>query len=164
MKILVISDSHRDNLKMRRVIEKEKKENPFDMVIHCGDIEGGEYILEKLAGCRVEVVPGNNDFFANMEPEREFTLCGKKFWVTHGHYYYVSMGPERLISEAKARGVDVVLYGHTHRPSVIERDGILAVNPGSVAFPRQEGRIPTYIIMTVDPDGRIKTEIKELRK
>jgi len=160
LKILVISDSHRDNLKMRKVMDRER---PFDMVIHCGDIEGGEDFLRRCAKCPVEVVPGNNDFFSDLEIEREFTLCGKKFWVTHGHYYYVSMGNERIISEAKARGVDVVLYGHTHRPSVVEKDGVLAVNPGSIAYPRQEGRRPTYIIMTINEAGKIRTEIKELR-
>ncbi|MBR6329667.1 MAG: metallophosphoesterase [Lachnospiraceae bacterium] len=161
MKILVMSDSHRDNIKMRQVIERER---PFDMVIHCGDIEGGEYFLERLADCTVKIVSGNNDFFSDLDSELEFTVMDRRFWVTHGHYYYVSMSPERIEHEAVSRGVDVVLFGHTHRPYIHESRGVLAINPGSVAFPRQEGRIPTYAVMEIDEDGRIKAEIRELSK
>ena len=37
------------------------------------------------------------------------------FFATHGHYYGVSMGEERLKAEARGRGADIVMYGHTHR-------------------------------------------------
>ncbi len=160
MKILIISDSHRDNEKMKLAILQEAT---FDMVIHCGDIEGGEYFLKKAAGCPVEIVSGNNDFFSDLENEREFEIMGKRFWLTHGHYYYVSMSPERIVHEGKSRGADVVLFGHTHRPVIYRDDEILAVNPGSIAYPRQEGRIPTYAVMTIDESGHIDVEIKYLK-
>ena len=70
------------------------------------------------------------------------------------------MGNEILKDEARSRGVDIVMYGHTHRP-VIEYDGdIIAINPGSLTYPRQEGRQPTYIIMTIDESGEADFELK----
>ena len=59
-----------------------------------------------------------------------------------------------LKEEAQARGVDIVMYGHTHKPVIdMERD-ITAINPGSLSFPRQEGRRPSYILMELDKDGQ----------
>ena len=40
--------------------------------------------------------------------------------ITHGHYYYVSAGLEDIKKEARGRGMDIVMFGHTHRP-LIER-------------------------------------------
>lgn len=146
MKIIIVSDTHRKNDNYFRVIEMHKP----DMVIHCGDSEGSEYALTEAAGCPVKIVTGNNDFFSRLPKELEFTIGQYKVWVTHGHNYYVSMGNEHIKQEAAARGVDIVFYGHTHKP-VIDRDGdVIAVNPGSLSYPRQEGRRPSYVIMETD--------------
>lgn len=150
MKILVISDSHRNNQNIKTVIEKVK---PIDMLIHCGDAEGSEYYIGEIAQCPMEIVLGNNDFFSSLPIEREFNIGKYKIWLTHGHYFYVSMGPERLIEEAESRGVDIVMFGHTHRPFLQKRGRIMAVNPGSISYPRQEGRKPSYIIMEIDEKG-----------
>ena len=54
-----------------------------------------------------------------------------------------------LKDEAKSRGFNIVMYGHTHRPSIDMSDPeVTVINPGSLAYPRQEGRRPTYIVMT----------------
>jgi len=64
------------------------------------------------------------------------------------------MGNERLKQEARARGVDIVFYGHTHRPVVEIEDDVIAVNPGSISYPRQDERKPSYVIMEVDRFGK----------
>ncbi len=149
-KILIISDTHRHNDNYLLVVEKC---GPFDMVIHCGDVEGSEYTICETAGCPVEMVMGNNDFFSTLPREKEFYLGKYKVWLTHGHNYYVYMDNKTIKTEAKARGVDIVMYGHTHRP-VVDYDGeIIAVNPGSMTYPRQEGKRPSYIIMEIDKQG-----------
>lgn len=150
MKILVVSDTHRRDLMFK---EAYVREEPVDMVIHCGDIEGSEDYIKEIADCPVEMVMGNNDFFSYLPREKEFMIGKYKVWITHGHYFNVSLGRERLKEEAKFRGVDIVMYGHTHRP-VIDYDGDLTViNPGSLGYPRQEGRRPSYIVMETDRDG-----------
>ncbi len=159
MKVLIVSDTHRKNDNYFKVLEMHKP----DMVIHCGDAEGSEYALTQAADCPVHIVLGNNDFFSDLPRELELEIEGYKVWVTHGHNYYVSMGNELLKQEAIARGMDIVMYGHTHRPVVDRDDDIIAVNPGSLSYPRQEGRLPSYIIMETDRFGEVHFTIAYLR-
>lgn len=150
MKILIVSDTHRRNDNYIRALERVA---PVDMVIHCGDIEGSEYVIAESAGCPVQMVVGNNDFFSDLPREKEFLIGRYKVWLTHGHTYYVSMGNETIKKEAKERGVDIVMFGHTHRPIVDIESDLTAVNPGSLTYPRQEGKRPSYIVMDLDKAG-----------
>lgn len=150
MKILIVSDTHHNNENYLKAVEKTA---PLDMVIHCGDIEGSEYLIAKSAGCPVQMVMGNNDFFSDLPREKEFSIGKYKVWLTHGHNYCVSMGNETIKREAKERGVDIVMYGHSHRPVIDMDHEVIAVNPGSLTYPRQEGRRPSYIIMDIDRNG-----------
>ncbi len=146
MKVLIVSDTHRKNENYFKVLEMHKP----DMVIHCGDAEGSEYALTQAVDCPVSIVLGNNDFFSDLPRELEFNIGKYKVWVTHGHNYYVSMGNENLKREALVRGKDIVFYGHTHKPVVDMDGGVIAVNPGSLSYPRQEGHRPSYVIMEID--------------
>ena len=158
MKVIIVSDTHRKNANYFRVLELHQP----DLIIHCGDIEGSEYALEQAASCPVKMVTGNNDFFSELPRELELTVDKYKVWVTHGHTYYVSMSNEYLVEEAMSRGVDVVCYGHTHKPSVSKERGIWVVNPGSLSYPRQEGRKPSYCIMETDRFGDLHFTIAYL--
>ncbi len=124
-----------------------------DMLIHCGDVEGSEDFIRSIAGCPVHMVAGNNDFFTDLKKEEEFYIGDYKVWLTHGHNYYVSMGTEFIREEAKSRGVDIVMFGHTHRP-YLEQGKVTVLNPGSLSYPRQEGRRPSYILMELDAKGQ----------
>ena len=159
MKVLIVSDTHRRNENYIKVLERV---SPVDMVIHCGDIEGSEYLIAESAGCPVQMVVGNNDFFSDLPREKEFHIGKYKVWLTHGHNYYVSMSNENLKHEARMRGVDVVMYGHAHRPVVDIEDDIIAVNPGSLTYPRQDNRKPSYIIMDLDREGKAHFTINYL--
>lgn len=150
MKILIVSDSHKHNENIKKVLDKVK---PIDLMIHCGDAEGSEYYLEGIAECPLLIVAGNNDFFTELEKEKVFNIKKYKVLLTHGHYYYVSMGVEKLVGEAKLKGVDIVMFGHTHRPMLDIRDDIVVLNPGSISYPRQDDRKPTYMIMEIDRYG-----------
>ena len=150
MRILVISDTHRKNDNYLNVVKKVGK---LDMVIHLGDVEGSEYTIEEAAGCPVEMVAGNNDFFSNLPLEKTLQIGKYRVMITHGHRYYIGMGNEMLKEEATAHGVDIVMYGHTHKPVIDISDNIVAINPGSLSYPRQENRKPSYIIMEIDEKG-----------
>ena len=154
MRILIVSDTHRNDRNLREVLEKVA---PVDMLIHCGDTEGSEYYIEQIAGCPVHIVSGNNDFFTDMPREEEFMVGDYKVWLTHGHQYYVYMGNDAIKEEARARGANIVMYGHTHRPLIDQAKtvyDVTTVNPGSISYPRQEGRRPSYVIMEVDRFGK----------
>lgn len=150
MRILIISDTHRRNENFLRVIEEVGKP---DLLVHCGDVEGSEYLISEAAGCPVQMVQGNNDFFSSLPREAEFRIGRYKVWVTHGHQYYVSMNYELLKEEARAREADIVMCGHTHRPVLEENADLTLINPGSLSYPRQEGRRPSYVLMELDEKG-----------
>ena len=158
-RILIVSDTHRQNDNFFRLLDMYE---PFDLVIHCGDVEGSEYAISESAGCPVRMVAGHNDFFSELPREQEFMLGSYKVWLTHGHSYYVSMGNETICKEAAGRDVDIVMYGHSHKPVVEITDDVIAVNPGSLTYPRQEGRRPSYIIMELDEDGEAQFAIHYL--
>ena len=161
MKILVVRDTHRKDDNLKLVLSEEC---PLDMLIHLGDAEGSEHFIPDWVNpeCRMEMVLGNNDFFSRLDREREIDIAGHKAFITHGHYYGVSMGPEGLVDEAKSRGCDIAMYGHTHRPFLDVIDGVTVLNPGSLSYPRQEGRRPSYMIIHVDADGKMDYQQKYL--
>ena len=161
MKILVVSDTHRKDDNLKLVLSEEC---PLDMLIHLGDAEGSEHFIPDWVNpeCRMEMVLGNNDFFSRLDREREIDIAGHKAFITHGHSYGVSMGPEGLVDEAKSRGCDIAMYGHTHRPFLDVIDGVTVLNPGSLSYPRQEGRRPSYMIIHVDADGKMDYQQKYL--
>lgn len=160
MKILIVSDTHRRDGNLTEVVDKER---PFDCLIHLGDTEGSEDYIRELAGCPSYIVSGNNDFFCDLPREEEIVLGKYKVLLTHGHYYYVSLELDEIRRQAQSRGVDIVMFGHTHRP-LIERDpDVTLINPGSLAYPRQEGRKPSYILMEIDEAGEAHFEVKYLK-
>lgn len=159
MKVLIISDTHGRNAGLDEVWDAEKD---VDMVIHLGDIEGGEIHLDTLYYCPIHMVKGNNDYFSDLPMEKEIKIGKYRALITHGHQYRVSLGPEHLITEGKLRGVDIVMHGHTHRPYLDKKSGIIVLNPGSLTYPRQEGRRPAYMIMEINSAGELSFEQKFL--
>ena len=165
MKVLIVSDTHRQGENFYRALEETK---PVSLVIHCGDVEGQEYEFEEavreMNNCPCVVAAGNNDFFSNLKNDVEVQIGPYKALVTHGHNYYISVSNEFLRQEAKARGYQMVFYGHTHRPAVDDKGGIWAVNPGSLSYPRQEGRKPSYAVMEIDGEGKTEVTIHYLER
>ncbi|MBS6194726.1 MAG: metallophosphoesterase [Clostridiales bacterium] len=150
MKILVVSDTHGRCSELMRVLQKVK---PIDALIHCGDVEGEENYIRQIAECPCYIVRGNNDFFSDLEREEIFSLGNYKIMVTHGHLYGVSIDTSMLEEEAVSRGVQVVMFGHTHRPFLEQKENITLLNPGSLSYPRQSGRKPGFLIMEIDQEG-----------
>ena len=149
-RIMIVSDSHRRHGNLAEAIYNEGQ---LDLLIHLGDIEGEEDIIQELAGCETIMVPGNNDFFSPLPREREIELAGKKVLLTHGHYYYVSLDLQTLREECIARGIDIVMFGHTHKPYIEIDEDVTVLNPGSVSYPRQSDHMPTFLIMEIDDEG-----------
>lgn len=159
MKVLIVSDTHKHHENLIRVLEREGK---IDIMIHLGDAEGYEDDIADMAGCPLEIVAGNNDFFSTLPKEKELQIGKYKVLITHGHYYYVSAGVEDIKKEAAGRDMDIVMFGHTHRPLLERGKGIIALNPGSLSYPRQEGRKPSYAIMEFDKNGEAHFSIEYL--
>lgn len=80
-------------------------------------------------------VYGNCDIMPpkDVPRERELFVEGHRIWMTHGHFQSVKMGLHEITQEARARGIDLVLFGHTHR-QISEQSGSLKLcNPGSIS-------------------------------
>lgn len=151
MKILVVSDSHGRNMYLEKIIDKV---SPIDLLVHLGDFEGSEDYIEAIAPCKTEMVSGNNDYFTELEREKIIKIGKYSVLLTHGHRYRVNYDIYSLKENARLNGANIVMFGHTHRPLIDVSDDIIVINPGSISQPRQDGRIPTYIIMEIDSGGQ----------
>ena len=156
-------------------VVRQSIENPRDIDQNLVDAQQARRILDRLVGYQLSPLlwkkikrglsAGRVQSVATRmvdDREREIDIAGHKAFITHGHYYGVSMGPEGLVDEAKSRGCDIAMYGHTHRPFLDVIDGVTVLNPGSLSYPRQEGRRPSYMIIHVDADGKMDYQQKYL--
>ncbi len=122
----IISDTH--GLVRPQAVEAL---NGVNMILHAGDI-GNQEVLDALKDIApVVAVRGNNDKgdWAQALPDWEVVEVGKV------SIYMLHDVKEIDISPSGA-GFHVVVSGHSHKPSVEERRGVLYVNPGS-AGPRR---------------------------
>jgi putative phosphoesterase len=97
-----------------------------DYIIHGGDI-GAAAILDELSALApLTAVKGNNDrqAWAAHLPETEMIRVG-------GIFIYIIHDIAQLDIEPHAAGAHVIVSGHSHKPLIELRDGILYVNPGS---------------------------------
>lgn len=157
MRIMIVSDTHGRHAGLDTALEQEGK---IDMLLHLGDVEDGEHYIEAIAEYPVHMIAGNNDYFSYLSKEKEIKIGKYRVFLTHGHNYYVSMNTQKLREEARVRGVDIVMFGHTHKPYIDTEGDVVVINPGSLSYPRQEGRRGTYIMMEIDSAGNANFELK----
>ena len=115
-----------------------------DAIVHAGDI-CNQTVLDALARIApLTVVRGNNDTgdWATAIPlQATLDVQQVQIFVVHD----IADVPRNLHEE----GVRVVVTGHSHKPLIAERDGVLFVNPGS-AGPRRF-KLPISVgMLTID--------------
>jgi len=149
MRIGLISDTH--GLLRPEVLDFL---SGSDHIVHGGDVCDAA-VLEKLrAIAPVTAVRGNNDRGAWAAGLRESEL------VRLGDVFLYAIHDLAGIDiEPRAAGVQVVVSGHSHRPAIDERDGVLYVNPGS-AGPRRF-RLPISAGELAVEGGRVSARIVE---
>ena len=126
-----------------------------ELIIHGGDI-GDADILEQLrAIAPVTAVRGNNDRdrWADALHETEVLEVGESI-------IYVVHNIAELDVDPAAAGFHVVVSGHSHKPSVQQRDGVLYVNPGS-AGPRRF-KLPVSVAQLMVVGTSIEARVVEL--
>lgn len=159
MKVLILSDTHGYNDTMYEVIDREA---PFDMLIHCGDLEGAYDGLRAKVNCTLHVVAGNNDYDPDMDRVRVFDIGRYKAVLTHGHRYHLYSDLSSLFYLAAENHADFVFFGHTHVPMIKEEGPVTLINPGSLTYPRQHGRKPSYIVGTIEDGSNPVFEVRYL--
>ncbi|MBL8265547.1 metallophosphoesterase family protein [Steroidobacter sp.] len=136
--------------------EALKHLSDVERIIHAGDI-GSPNVLEKLQTLApVSAVRGNNDKGSWAEAIPESLL-----FEIRGHSIHVLHELAKIDMSPSAAGVAVVISGHSHKPEVEERDGVLFLNPGSLG-PRRF-RLPIALAKLYITDTAVRAEIIEIR-
>lgn len=151
--VLIVSDTHGSATRLEELIRRRQSllgDGEPSVIIFLGDG------TEDLFSCRYYdkvisyAVRGNCDTgsWARFSPEGEeiplqrlITLGKHRVFMTHGHAYSVKSTRLELCREAARQGADIVLFGHTHAPTLeyikkgsafgVDRDLVL-FNPGSL--------------------------------
>lgn len=149
-RIGVISDTH--GLLRPEALERLRGSHH---IIHAGDI-GAPSIIEALRDLApTTAIRGNIDaggWAAELPDTQTLHLADMSFHVLHKI--------EELSPEISSGGVDVVIFGHSHRASVNIRGRTLFLNPGS-AGPRRF-RLPVTVASLTIAQGRVRPQIHQL--
>lgn len=118
MKLAILSDTH--GLLRPEVTEHLKT---ADVILHGGDINKQSIVDQLQQYAPLYVVRGNNDkeWAEHIPHDLTVTLDGVTFYMVHN----------KKEVPADLSGVDVVVFGHSHKYVQEEKDGILWLNPGS---------------------------------
>ncbi|AXQ27228.1 metallophosphoesterase [Solimonas sp. K1W22B-7] len=126
-----------------------------DLILHAGDI-GDAAILEQLAAIApIHAVRGNND-----TEGPEAALPETLLVEAGGRRLYLLHDLKELRVNPAAERMAAVISGHSHRPKIETRQGVLYVNPGS-AGPRRFSLPIALARMTLGPSG-VEAEIVTL--
>ena len=152
MRIGVISDTHG-----RVRPEVKERLQGVDCILHAGDFDSPEILdeLERIAP--VYGVRGNNDWggWAQALPRvMRFAMGGVSFCMAHN----------RNDIPWNLTGVDVVIFGHTHRYEEERVMGRLWLNPGSCSYPRPYRTVPTMVLLDIEEDGGLTVFPVELSR
>jgi uncharacterized protein len=148
MRIGLISDTH--NLVRPEALDALRG---VAHIIHAGDICKRDVLDTLAALAPLTAVRGNNDFadeLAHVPEHARIELAGATIHVVHD----IADAPRQL------DGIDIVVTGHSHKPLIERRGGVLFVNPGS-AGPRRFSLPITLALLDID-DGEPNARIVQL--
>lgn len=125
------------------------------MIIHAGDFDTVDVKQRLIEIAPLHAVRGNMDRGPGLAelPRSKVTEVG-------GAVIYTLHDLDQLDLDPAAAGFQAVVYGHYHRPEVIERKGVLFLNPGSPSSPRM-GTSKSLARMYIR-GGKIETEFVNL--
>lgn len=160
MRVLIISDTHTGSIeKLPQSVLKEA--SIADFILHAGDIVGLDLIeeLEKI-NPNVLAVRGNMDYFVpedELPLKRVIELGGIKIGLSHGAGSHCGI-ENRLMYEFD--DVDIIVYGHTHKPFWGKIGDVYFLNPGSPTSNRFQPN-GTFALLFIE-NGRYRAEIKSV--
>ncbi len=147
MKILLFSDTH-GNLK--GPLEVLRREPGVDRFFHMGDTYYDAVRIRDRSGVPMTAVKGNMDGGSEGPALEVVGLEGVRFMLVHGDRYHVTRDIAVLDYEAESRDVQVVCFGHTHKPFDHAFNGRRYLNPGAFSHGRA-----FYGVLTVE-DGTVE--------
>lgn len=131
-----------------------------ERILHAGDVGDPDVLIELEAIAPVHAVHGNTDWgeLRSRLPERlELDLGGVSVRILHGHQY----GSPTAVTVAGGNlDVDLVVFGHSHRPEIERVGEVLAVNPGSAGPARFN--LPVTVALAELREGKVEVRVVEL--
>lgn len=147
MKILVVSDTHKNFSALFEVVEKNI--TSIDMLVFLGDgLEDLQVLRHVYPQLEVHAVRGNCDYLPG-EWQKIIPLENFNILALHGHQHGVKYGMETLKAYALGCGCSIAFYGHTHMASVFWDDEIFILNPGTVNKKVERGTSATYAVVDI---------------
>ncbi|MBW1895475.1 MAG: metallophosphoesterase family protein [Deltaproteobacteria bacterium] len=156
MKIGVISDTHLSKPTSELAELPHTVFADVTMILHAGDLTELE-VLEAFSDKEVIAVSGNMDSMDvrnQLLTERVLEIGGFRIGLTHGWGH--PFGVPKKIADTFG-DVDVIVYGHSHRPDNQIRNGILFFNPGAFSggFPLTRKRSVGILTLEEQVSGEI---------
>ncbi len=127
-----------------------------ELIIHAGDIGKPEVLTLLGSIAPVLAIRGNNDreAWAKKIPDiLNLRINGARLYIIHN--------VNDLDIDPGAKGFHTVISGHSHKPGVASRDGIIFVNPGS-AGPRRF-KLPVAVSQLTIHGQKVRVKIIELK-
>jgi len=143
-KILVLSDTHGNIPLLRNVLRQEAD---CDYIFHLGDtyedIHHNDDLTDGKTICQVPGIyhPGYLD--GSIPPIQIITISNWHFLLIHAFEDLPQPLPP----------VQVVLFGHTHQPELIKKEGILYANPGHLKQPMHRNAVASYMLFDLEEDS-----------
>lgn len=157
MKLIVLSDTHLKTGEIPQQLQALLDE--CDLIVHAGDFSTVEAYNAFNASGKLKAVFGNDDIseLKRLLPERlKFEVEGVKIGVIHeGGLSVTDTTAQGYL--AKEMEVDILIFGHLHRP-LIEKKDVVLVCPGSPTKPRMSN--PSVVELIIEKgsiNGRIIT-------
>jgi putative phosphoesterase len=150
----LVSDTHfpRFGRALPRALEDGLRAAKVSRILHMGDFTDALAIPLFEAIAPLDAVAGNNDpqeIWTRFGRRKTITVDGVQIGLVHGDAGRGRNAHENAIAAFAGQPVDVILYGHSHRPVVEQRGTQLIANPGS---PTDRRMMPSfsYGILTID--------------
>ncbi len=167
MRLAFFSDSHGDVTALRDAMDAATLHGKIDMFLFLGDgiydfLDLQPYMKKHNPMALIQAVRGNNDpAMHGLREEAVISAGGIWIYLTHGHRQQVKLSDRLLIDEARYRRCRIALFGHTHKAFCQEKDGILLMNPGSVALPA--GEVPAAGMIEITEGNNITPKLIYLK-
>lgn len=132
-RIGVVSDTHVPGVYRALPDSLWKALDGCDQIIHAGDFDGWEtYQLFKSRFPTTAVVGNKDDFraFEEVPESRVLEIKGHRLGITHGKGPYPGL-PQRVVQQWTGGPVELIIFGHSHEPGILEIQGQKLLNPGS---------------------------------
>ena len=143
MPIGVLSDTHG-----YLPIELQDIFKDVQLILHAGDFGGAAIYRQLQEIAPVLAVRGNNDMtpeYQAISPTEAALLEDNSLLYMVHDLYYLPIDPV-------AANCRVIIHGHTHISSFVEKDGVTYINPGSASRPRR-GENPSVGILTIQKES-----------